>query len=143
MKLDHPTRVTIAVLLIVLSSLISTARLVKYKAGFSPEQIGRDPVSLYEKRFDEIKKDLPAFGTIGYITDKYYKNIGLDQKAATDYYLTRYALSPVLVTSSVTHPLVIGNFHDTSAGLKTATEAGIILIKDYGNGLMLFKGKTK
>jgi len=145
MEFNHPTRVKIAILILVLSSLISNARLVAYKSGFSPDKIGKDYISLYEKRFEGVKKALPADGIIGYVADKRYDNIGLDQKAALDYYLTRYALSPVLVTDTdgTKCPLVIGNFHDISAGLKNAQDDGLVLIKDYGNGLMLFKGKAE
>ena len=143
MKFDHSARAKIAILLLVLSALLSNIRLVIYKARFSPDRLGKDYISSYEKRFEEIKKALPAHGIIGYTTDKQYKNIGLDRNAAEDYYLTRYALSPVLVADNTKYPLVIGNFHNTYAGLKTAQDAGLVLEKDFGKGLMLFKGKDK
>src|SRR5215470_4582609 len=67
------------------------------------KQLGTDEVTLFEQRFAQAKKDLPAFGTIGYVT-----NIG--EGAFKQYTLTAYTLCPVMPVPDNTSNLIIGNF---------------------------------
>ena len=144
MTFDHAARAKIAISLLVVSFLISNAHLLINSVKTPLRPIGKDRISLYEKRFDQMRKDLPACSVCGYITDELYMNIGrYGRQAAEDYYLTRYAVSPVLVYNNQERQFVIGNFHNISAGLKNAGNEGLVLIRDYGNGLMLFKGRGR
>ena len=142
MKFDHGARVNIAILLLVASAFISNIRYVKFAALFSPSRVGKDNITLYEKKLSEIKKDLKPYSIVGYIADRQYRNIGLERDAAGYLYITRYALSPLIIDETSTdYPVVIGNFLNIPAGRKNASGLGLVLIKDYGNGLMLFKRK--
>jgi hypothetical protein len=55
-----------------------------------------------------------------------------------DYYLAQYALAPRVIDRSSSHPLTIGNFPHGSPKLPPS---GLTVIKDFGNGVLLFSNK--
>ena len=121
---------TSAVLLVVFSCLLSTARIIRQAPV--PTRLEADPVARRsDERFAEITASLPARGTIGYI--------GVDGLEGTaDYYLAQYALAPRVIDRSPNHRVVIGNFPQTSA---KNFPPGLTIVKDFGNGVLLFSNK--
>jgi hypothetical protein len=77
---------------------------------------------------------LPPRGVVGYYGDS---SISPDSTAA--YYLTQYALAPLVVDQSLRHRWVVGNFPDAS--LPIALPGELKLVKDFGNGVLLFAAK--
>ena len=86
---------------------------------------------LSDERFADLKNALPRTGVVGYVG-------GSSAAALGDYYLTEYALVPLLVDYSADHAIVIGNFPS-----KTAPHVpdNLELIKDFGDGVFLFANK--
>jgi hypothetical protein len=84
-----------------------------------------------DKRFATLRAELPSRGIVGYVGDS-------DDSALPDYYLTQYALAPLVVDRGAQHPLVIGNFPHSQT---TPAIAGLALLKDFGNGVFLFGNK--
>ncbi|MGH7517657.1 MAG: hypothetical protein ACREOC_09340 [Gemmatimonadales bacterium] len=54
------------------------------------------------------------------------------------YLLTQYALLPAMVLPGIHGQLTVGNFHSADGMDSTATR-GLTLIRDFGNGVMLFR----
>lgn len=123
MKFDYPARVKLATGLLAIVLLAGDLRQLKDTVTFDFSFIGNDEISLYEKRFQSLRKALPASGVVSYVDDS-PKGSRQEFKA---YYLTQYALSPLLLL----HPefpvafysqemlalkgkLLIANRHDTS-----------------------------
>ncbi len=127
----HSRRVTIFSILFAACCLLSSARLVLQAPrprdiNASAEKIPRGS----DLRFAELKKNLPTRGIVGYWGDS-----SLTPPAVGAYYLTQYALAPLVVARSLDHPLVVGNFPDTSP---PPFPANLRLIKDFGDGVFLF-----
>ena len=74
---------------------------------------------------------LPERGVIGYVGPP--GDFGLP-----DYYLAQYALAPRVVERSTNHPLVVGNFPASS---QVISPEGLQLVRDFGNGVLLFSNK--
>jgi hypothetical protein len=88
-----------------------------------------------DERFAAIKGSLPERGVIGYIGEPGALALG-------DYYAAQYALAPLVVEHSAKHPLVIGNFPSAhSSPPSTADDANLRLIRDFGDGVLLFANK--
>ncbi|MBI3781729.1 MAG: hypothetical protein HY278_11840, partial [candidate division NC10 bacterium] len=104
---DYSTRVTIGIILLMLFVLISDVRLLKETVSLDASSMGSDTITRYEKRFDGLKKILPPYGVVGYITDA-----EAEDATFNDYFLAQYALSPVIVVNSPDRELVVGNFRD-------------------------------
>lgn len=94
-----------------------------------------DPVFTMTARIERIRGELPATGVIGYIgpsddpTEMRYER----------YYLTQFALAPLIIVDSPDHDLVFGNFID--AALDSPSD--FVVVKDLGGGLWLLRKRAK
>jgi len=101
-----------------------------------------DRMTLYEARYDEVRKHLPSHGVIGYVSDPKENN---EDRFAWAF--TQYALSPLLVVDrSVNpkgreYPIVIGNFHRAVPGDDRMRD--LSLVRDFGNGVFLLRKVAK
>lgn len=96
-------------------------------------------ISYYEKRFEGLRHNLPSRGVVGYISDD--TNDGEDSKARM--FVAQYALAPVIIVRSLEHELVIGNFRKPVDEKKLCSSYCLTIIKDFGNGVFLFKRTAK
>ena len=131
MKIDYQTRVKAGALaLLALTALLTNLAYLRDNVRTVPQTAGRDEVAEYERRFAELKEALPRRGVVGYVSDEADAS-----EEAKKYYLTQYALAPLVVVRGADRPLVVGNF---AAGGTPAPAAGLALVKDYGDGVVLF-----
>ncbi|HEY1676863.1 MAG TPA: hypothetical protein VGG04_04095 [Candidatus Sulfotelmatobacter sp.] len=122
-------RNTAAISLVIVCCLLSVARLAT--TAPNPAHLSADTVAQRsDQRFAALKSALPDRGIIGYIGEP--GDAGLP-----DYYLTQYALAPRVIERSTNHALVIGNFPARPA----AIPAGLQLVSDFGDGVLLFYNK--
>ena len=139
----HHGRSKVAVLLVLGFSLLSArTMLVAIPVGTY-----NDMVAAYEKRFDGLRRALPARGVIGYVSDSDFFG---------DLYLTEYALAPRVVdrpfsgyppfSGSVVSgqtPAVVGNFTSPANIPRVAAENGLIVSRDFGSGVVLLVPETR
>lgn len=123
-----------AVLLLSLSTLVSVVQ--TSRSAFILPKRATDSQTLYGRRFKELKKALPSHGVVGYITDE------IDE-IPWNYYQTQYALSPVIVDKTPGQELVVGNFRDSAAISEVTANSDLILLKDFGDGVVLFRKEVK
>jgi hypothetical protein len=104
-----------------------------------PGKLSSDKITLYEKRFGELKKELARKRVVGYFSEdppdsrEYLRN----------YYLTQYALSPVIVLPELNRDLVVGNFSKLAAPPQVVKQKDLYLLRDYGNGVFLYRGREE
>jgi hypothetical protein len=91
-----------------------------------------DDVTLFEKRIEPMKEFLPQTGIIGYVSDT---------KSLTYFYYVQYSLAPLVVANDTERDLVVGYFYDYSKTENIAQRERLLLVKNFGNGLFLFRGK--
>ena len=128
------SRVTIASALFVICCLLSSARLILQAPTPGKWHDTADAIQRRsDQRFAELKKLLPRHGVVGYFGES-----GTPE-AVGAYYLTQYALAPVVVEHSTNHALVIGNFPASSATPPIPED--LKLLKDFGDGVFLFASK--
>lgn len=88
-------------------------------------------------RFQDLMSALPATGIVGYVSD-----VPADQPlAAALYSSAQYTLAPRLVTDQHLQPgeLVIGDFSKPLDLAQFGKDHGLSLVKDFGNGAVLFR----
>lgn len=101
-----------------------------------------DQMTLYEARYNEIRKHLPSHGIIGYVSDPKENN---EDRLAWAF--TQYSLSPLLVIDrsvnpkALEYPIVIGNFHRAIPG--DDRMRGLSFVRDFGNGVFLLRNVAK
>lgn len=117
--------VAIVVPIFLFACLLSSARLI----GDAPLRRLHSPdaVSMRsDQRFAVLKQLLPDHGVVGYLGDS--------ADATADYYLTQYALAPLVVEHSINHPLIVGNFPSSRPDLAAHR---LRIIRDFGSGVLL------
>jgi hypothetical protein len=135
------TRTRIALLVILLYAGASTARWVK-RGAESPARVAQDEISTYERRFDDLRKMLPPRGVVGYLGHP--EPIGGAPREANAaallhfrrYLLAQYSLAPLLLIESTEPDFVIGNF---DPGVTVPATAGLRVVRDFGDGLVLLR----
>ena len=144
MNIAYSVRAKAGLAVLILFALLTEARLLKQTIALDPSQIGRDGLTLYEKRFEGLKVMLPPHGVVGYISDVQPDQVLVDADATAHYYVAQYALSPVVLDNSYEHPLVVGNFHAPLADSAVISAIrNMTLRKDFGQGVILFSREDK
>jgi hypothetical protein len=131
----HQWRIAITLALTLMLSLLSSVRAVIEALPSSQLKTLTGAVAeRSDLRFAELRRALPEHGVVGYVGEA----SGSEVK---DYYLTQYALVPLVVERSQDHPLVIGNFPSSRLASPPATTEGLVLVRDFGDGVLLLAKK--
>lgn len=139
-EVENSDKVKIGMLLLILLPALVTNLLMfgveikKYR-----KSLIKNEVTMHEDRFVILKKILPPQSVVGYITDQQTGNSVKEYYAVKEYYLTQYALSPIIIVNEKSRHLVIGNFHEPINNVLKDTN--LILFKEFDNGVMLFKNE--
>jgi hypothetical protein len=133
MNVVFSTRTKVVVTVFVIIALQANLKQCRKEIRFFHELKGKDEISNYEKRFLSLKNVLPPCGVVGYITD--------ETLTAKGFSLTQYALLPVIVERTTDRHLVVGNFHNPTINAAFYSNRHLELLSDFGNGVMLFRGR--
>lgn len=130
-----------AVIILALGSIILGAwHFVEYALKWNPEFIANDMISSWDKRMAGLRADLPAdVKTIGYVgnwdilpaTDIVYAD------EETEFVLTQYALSPVIIKRGDNEKWIILNLNPTAYNIWMQSQPQDIKITDYGLRIFL------
>ena len=143
MSVGRAHRMRIALLLFAIFVGVAELRvlrdtLVTYRQLERPDEVSR-----YEARFGALKRALPPHGVVGYVSDN--DPIAMRDAASPQarlafkrYLITQYALVPVVLLRSADADLVVGDF-ETPASASGSAPAGFATVKDFGDGVVLFR----
>jgi hypothetical protein len=117
-------------------ALLAVFSIVNRTCKISPQD---DPVGAFDLQVKPLLHDLPAHGAVGYVSDATMVD---DSPSFWEFLYLQYGLAPLIVVDSPEYPFVIGNFHG-SRWDANASQLKLTLVKDYGNGLVLFRGPSQ
>ena len=118
----------IASLVFILCCFLSTVRVVR--DAHTPTRLPTDDIATRsDQRFAALRAALPPRGVVGYVGAS-----GND--GVRDYYLTQYALAPLVVDHSSNHSLVIANFPNSPQPRSVLSDR-LQLVRDFGDGVLL------
>ncbi len=103
------------------------------RGGFSDDVVARA-----EERLRPLRASLAGQRRAGYLTDVPGDSIGNDAAATERYFLTQYVLAPVVLERGTGPSRVIGNF---AAGRVPVRYRNLSILKDFGDGLVVFAGE--
>ncbi len=148
MDFDYPTRVKLAIIVIVLSFLFMDIRLARNTVTFNLDFIGYDEISRLEKRYKDLKAILPSHETIGYLTNFPPLLLDIDDvvdfdKIKAEYRTLQYVLSPLVlkpISLETAHDLhfIIKSSHESVTNHLISQDRIFVLMKDHGNGVRLY-----
>ncbi|MGD2216128.1 MAG: hypothetical protein PVJ64_05205 [Gemmatimonadales bacterium] len=99
-----------------------------------------------DERLRPLREHLPQRGVVGYASDGLSGSAFTTVDALRDYFLTQYALAPVIVVRGTNFPIVVGNYPADSAVETTgarAYRAGLVVRRDLGDGVLLLEGEGR
>ena len=134
-------------LLIAFCALYTSLSLFLEKARDFPGTGWEDPVSVHERRIEPLKSVLPPRGAVGYVTALDSEKIFARERSLRDvellghFILTQYTLAPVYVYNTPDRPLVVGNFIGSNPDHSRIARKGLVPLKDFGDGLILYRRK--
>lgn len=96
---------------------------------------GTDDITLFENKFERVRRILPPFSVIGYYSDKKFD--------ARTFCLARYTLSPRIIVQGLEHPFVIGNFSRFANPGEFAKAHDLSIMETVDNNIVLFKKEIK
>lgn len=101
LNLDQSAKIKLAVILVIVVALQSSIAdcFREFRLLHKNE---KTQVSEIDRRFREIRKELPAHGVVGYVSD--------GQFDVKKFYLTQYALAPLLIVRSTKAQFIIAYF---------------------------------
>lgn len=141
MGLSPAVRMQIGLCLIVAFALLSDVRMVARAVRAVAGMASPDEITRHEARFRQLKQVLPPT-SVGYVTDRMAEHpVDADQRnrlAFKRYVITQYTLLPAIVFPDVHGPLVVGDFYSAN-GVDSEATLGLRLIRDFGDGVMLFR----
>ncbi len=138
-------RIIAALVLLIAVAVFANLNLLFSRVRHYPNLPQADPVSIHEKRIEQIRKIMPPTPVLGYVTTVENEKLFLDERNLLNveflaqYYLTQYTLAPVFVYNSPDYPLVVGNFLDGPADPEWIRKKGLTPLHDFGDGLMLYR----
>lgn len=138
-------RVKAGWLLLIILTGYAVLNLLVQSIGIYAGLPDKDPVTIHEARIAQLKGSLPASGEVGYVTTVENEKIFAYERAMRNveylaqYALTQYTLAPLIVRNSPELPLVIGNFLDGPPAPGFLEKNGLVPIKDFGDGLILYR----
>jgi hypothetical protein len=135
---EWPTmRVKVAVVLLCVSAVVYAVEICR--RAHILEKRAPDAITLEEMRLSEVKKKLVTYGTVGYIADD---SEGVEKDVAwRRFATTQYSLAPVLLDRSIEHELILGVFEDSNKIPTVANASGLLVVEQFGKGVVLFKKK--
>ena len=143
MSVGRPRRMQIGLLLLALFVGLANLRVFRDTVVAYRQMERPDEVSRYEARFGSLKRVLPGHGVVGYVSDndpvaRSDAASAQARRAFKRYLMTQYALIPLVVLRSVEADLVVGDF-ETPTSMGAPPPAGFVMVKDFGDGVVLFR----
>jgi hypothetical protein len=135
-----PFRVRAGALLVALLAVLSIVHSVLDWLSLSAANT--DPgiqVNAFDMQFKPLLRDLPSHGSVGYVSDE----VMVDNRPSFwEFCYIQYALAPLIVVDSPKFPFVIGNFHKPLQADRIS-QLKLTPLKNYGNGVILFRGTSQ
>jgi hypothetical protein len=141
--IDLATRRALAIFLVasfaLISNLIFFGREAKhYSSPYPHDELAYyDPwneLAKYRQRFEKIAIELDAHPIVGYVSDT---------GSSAHFAFTQYVLAPVVLARGQDRPIVVGNFKLGKIPDELATNAELVVVTDFGNGVVLFNSRRQ
>jgi hypothetical protein len=141
MRIDQSIRIKAALVIIVIFALAANIKLLAEWIEPDLDFVGRDDITLFEKRFEPVKKRMPEHTVVGYTIAGHKDGSDEDLRQR---FLTQYTLAPRTVVKSPSQEYVVRI--DPAAAKEgresfTMNEYEDSLIFDYGNGISLIRNR--
>lgn len=135
--MSRSRNVATVALLVVQPMLLSVGLL---RRELRTPEVAHGVIDAQVARYQELLESLPAPGRIGYLSDE-PRDAGRTVHGVpfTDFLIAAYALRPWHLVPRPEGPRVVGQFRDPAAALPAAAANGLVVERDFGDGVYLLR----
>lgn len=127
-------RVNVGISLIALLAIVSIIKEVRLFFKLHDSYWATLDIQAYERRYELAQSFLPPFGVFGYVDD-FIDPVSSD----IEYVLAVYNFAPRLLERSTKHECIIGNFQQRPFNKEIVIKKGLLVVKDFGNGVVVLR----
>ncbi len=128
-------RLRYSILFMIAISIISLGHTMISKLHV-PASLAEHAISKYQKRIETAKPFLKANTIVGYATDDLFDKTINKFDHAYKYTVSSYCIAPILLSDSIHHKTIIGDFHKPFY-LNELRQNKLKIIKNLGGGLFI------
>lgn len=130
-KVRYPLKTIAALVLVALLSLYGTIEF--YGEQLERNRTLKDPyhIAIQLERLEPVRRELPPNTLLGYISD-------IQPDSAT-ILTTQFAVAPMLLVGNAPHEWVLGNFSKPQNYAEFGRVHGLVLVKEFANGVVLYR----
>lgn len=135
MKLDDSVKIKIVAVLIILIALQSNIRNCIKEIIFYSKNKGTDEITEFDNQMRKLKDLIPANNIAGFFTDK--------KNDVRTFYLTRYALAPVIAMHGAESRFIIAVSGNPSDYMQFCRNNNLTVLKKTGNNIFLLRNNAQ
>ena len=139
MKVKNFLLIHLVFIIVILDVLAGNVRDVRKELKHFYNQKVENKETHHVRRFEKLKDKLPGQGILGYFTNREYST-GDD---ARFFYLTQYALSPLIIVRSTKPQIIIADVSDSFNSIEFSNKYNCHLLRNFGDGILLFQKRTE
>ncbi|MFQ5666425.1 MAG: hypothetical protein ACE5I7_08330 [Candidatus Binatia bacterium] len=133
-------RACAAVGLLAAFALFSAARTLRHAAPVLLRgRLPADRITMNEGRFAALRTALAGHGVVGYLSPLPPDKLASSVQGIAQFYLTQYALAPVIVVNDPTQRFVVANFFGRAAPPARVHRPHLVTVHDFGGGVILLE----
>lgn len=132
------SRVRIGTAFLLAFVLVSDISLLARSVRRYLETPSMDEAAVAEIRLEPVRRFLRPAEVAGMVSDA--ESVPDEDRI---YRLAQYALAPVLLTKGPKSRLVVGIFKDPGASIEQWRSRGLVSVRDFGGGVVLFESGDK
>jgi hypothetical protein len=148
-NIKSPNQLALAILSIIICALSVNLYILANNIIFPEKKI--QYISGYLNRFEPLREILPRSGAVGYLDGMADDEIAtprnkylLDESLPTlQLYLAQYSLAPIILVRSLDYRFVVGNYRNPKPDFETYRQMGLIPLRNFGNGVVLFRQESR
>jgi len=127
----YPPKTIAGLALVALLSLYGTIEF--YSEQLERNRTLKDPyhIAIQVERLERVRRELPPNTPLGYVSD-------IQPDSAT-ILATQFAVAPLLLVGSAPHEWVLGNFSKPQDYAEFGRAHGLMLVKEFANGVVLYR----
>ena len=139
MKLKNFLLIHLVFIMVILDVLAGNIRDVTKEFRQFYNQKAENKETHHVRQLEKLKDILPEKGIVGYFTNREYNTVD----DTMSYYLTQYALSPLIIVRSTKPQIIVADVNETFNIKAFNSRYNCRLLKNFGDGILVFHKRTE
>jgi hypothetical protein len=136
-RIEYPLATNVGVLLAAALALWGVVEYFGFESSYQKQYHDPYLIAAQAARLENFREAVSSDAVLGYLTDATPGSVTADSM----FLAAQYTLAPRLLQKDASHQQVLGNFTRQADFAAIGTQYGLILERDFGNGVVLYRGE--